>query len=400
MKAVWIVAWVVSIAAAFALGRYADLDRPAALDVDGLGAALQERDAVSRLHALSGYLQQLGPENLDAAREVLVANQVGLSREEIRLFMLAWSRFDPSGAYGWAAAYPTRWRTQLMGEALYAWGFRDGPAALRAVEAIEDEDLVLRLRPLVMEGWLGSGEREAASAYVASVSDPKRRRRLTFALAGETLRDGPAAVRAWAESIQDDAPNGFKQGAFYHAASALARDDPRGAGAWFVAHRDAWYSQGSLDVIARKWAAHHDPVAAFAWLEGLPAAEGERASELSTAMEGAFRTWLHADAKSAEAWLTSALPDPRLDGAIAELVRTTAQKAPAHAADWAARIEDPNQRRRSFQIVGRNWLSSDPAAARSWLEADVPEDLRQGILQAPRAAAKRRPPAKAAAGAP
>lgn len=400
MKAALFALWILSVAVAFAAARWtaptaAEGDPPSAA---GFRAALQERDELARAYAISRNLQVLGPDNLVEMLEALDAHQSGVTPAEVRLLMVAWSRFDAPGAFSWARSWPTRWSDTLMAEALWAWGYRDGVAAMQALEATGDPELIARLRPSLMEGWLRSEDRARATEYVASIDEPKRRRRLTFVLAAEAARDGADTAIAWVESVPEDLPNAFKQGAFYHAASAIARYEPRRAADWFVAHRDAWYSEGSLDVIARKWVLHYDPLPVFEWLLGLPAVEGERANELPDAVAGAFRMWLDKDREAASEWLASVLPDVRLDGAIAELVRTGARSAPENAAAWAERIQDPKQRRRSLLIAGRNWVDVDPVAARAWLEAgDFPEDFAESILNSSRTAAKLRAQAAAAA---
>src|SRR5262249_32476436 len=161
------------------------------------------------------------------------AHDAGVTREEVRLLMLAWSRFDPRGALAWARAWPTQWKTTLSEEAAYSWGFRDAPAAMREVEEVDDEELRERLRHALVEGWVHGPDRARAGEYIASLSDPRQRQRLSFLLAGETMVDGPDALVAWAEAVPVDAPNDFKRGSFVQSLGMVARADPARAGRWW-----------------------------------------------------------------------------------------------------------------------------------------------------------------------
>ncbi len=389
MKAVWLALWILTLAAAFVLARLTAPGRELAdlRSVDSFRAALEERDTVDRAYRLSIFLQEFGPDDVPAALEILEARPIGVSQEEVRLLMLAWSRFDAPGAFSWASDWPTPWRETLMSEAMYAWGFRDGRAAFRALEGVEDSELRARMRPAIVEGWLRSDDREGAGDFIAVMSEPRRRGRLTFVLAAETMRDGVEAVIRWAEAVPEDAANDFKQGAFYHASSVVARKDPRRAAEWFELHRTQPYSEGSVTGIALQWARFHDPPGLFDWLRSLPA-EGEREGERGDAIAEGFRIWLERVPGEAEAWLRSALPDPELDPAVAELVVYLSRSSPGSAVEWAGRIQDEKLRRGRTIRAARAWRRAEPEAVTSWLaESDLSEEVRQQIVK-PKSAAR------------
>lgn len=376
--------WILTLVGAFAAGRHAGSQRDSSLAA--FREALLARDELTRSDRMSAFFQQLDPDTLPAALEAIEAHSVGMSRQEVRLFLLAWSRFDAPGAFAWARDWKTPWRDTLMPEAIYAWGFRDARAALRELDAIDDPTLLARLRPSLFEGWLRSDDRSGASEAIAAIDDPRQRGRLTFLLAGETMRDGPEAVLAWAEAVPEDAPNDFKTGAFNQAALMVARADPRRARDWYLLHRARPYSAGALAGIARKWVEHGDPPELFDWLRSLPA-EGERAEETAHAIAAGFRVWLRKQPEQAEAWLAAELPDPRLDPALVEIVRASTASSPASAIGWAGRIHDENLRRGHTVRVGRTWRTRDPDALQAWLAgSDLPEDVSQAILAAAPAA--------------
>jgi hypothetical protein len=377
--------WILSVLAAFGLARLTGTGQgPSDLgDSGSFQRALQDVDPLTRSYRFSAFLQDLGPEELSETLELLDTHQIGVTREEVRLLMLAWTRFDAPAAFAWARDWPTEWRTLLMSEAMWAWGFRDAPAALAALDGVEDDELQTSLRQSLLEAWVASEDKAAAGAYVASLSDARMRRRLTFLLAGESMRKGAPEVLRWAESVPEDAPNRFKESAFYQAANVVARTEPRTAALWYEKHRQQPYSKGAVNVIARKWAAHNDPPGLFAWLRSLPDG-GEHGAERNEALAVGFRLWLRSAPEEAEAWLQASLPDPWLDPAIAELVRARAQRSAPSAMEWAARIENEQTRRGSSLLAGRMWRRQDPEALNAWLaDSDLPEDVQQSILQGP-----------------
>jgi len=390
LKAALAAAWLLTLAAAFALGRLgAGAPEPGEPAGGDLRAALYEADPLARSLHLATFLDRLGPERLPEVLERMREPDFPMEEDEVRLLMLAWARFDPAGAFETARQWPGAGRPMLEDAAIWAWGFVDGAGALRALDATGDPELIARLRPTLVSGWLKSPDRELSSGFIAQVEDPRIRRRLAFRLTGEIARNGIDEVMRWAESVPDDLPNNFKAGAFYYAAGAVARKDPRRAAEWFLAHRAQPYSSGGLINIARKWAHYHDAPALFEWLLALPTT-GERQNERIDAVSAGFRTWYKRAPDEATAWLAAAPQDPVWDAAVAELVRTLSFTKPDEAVEWAQRIQDETQRRRSTQLAGRRWAGSDMEAARAWLaKSDVSEDLRQSILRNPKTPSRR-----------
>lgn len=370
-----------ALATVLACGVAPDSEPPKPrVGVDTLHRALAQRDELERTYQLTRFLRSLGPEDVDAALAALEEHRVGITKDEVRLFMLAWTRFDAPGAFATARGWPTDWRNVLMEQAMRAWGFRDGHAALAALESVEDEALRTRLRIAMVEGWVSSEDRIGVSEYAASVEDLRRRNRLAFRLAGETMRDGPDAVIAWVEAIPDDAPNDFKSSVFAHAAGMVARADPSRVATWYEKSLNEPYSRGSLRNIASKWAEHHDPKALIEWLESLPLDE-TRASERPAAVAAAVRAWAADRPAQAEAWLQSLDPSPTRDRAIAEFANATAESDPAKAVEWVGRIEEETQRRKSLLRSTRAWFKQDRPSAEAWLaHAELPDGWRKQIL--------------------
>lgn len=355
----------------------------APVSLDTLDEALSERDELERMYQLTRFLRTLGPEDVLGALKVVEKHRVGVTAEEVRLFMLAWTRVDAPGAFAAARDWPTPWKTVLMEQAMRAWGFNDGKAALAECERVEDEELRNRLRSALLEGWVSSHDRLGASEFVASIPERRRRNRLAFRLAGEAMRDGPGAVIAWAEAVPTDAPNEFKKFALYHAAGAVARVDPERVVLFYERHMEHGYSSTALRNIAIKWSEHHGAQELIAWVQSLPIEEA-RESERAEAIGVAVRTWAPEAPEEVAAWLESNLPNPAFDHAVAEFARAMSDTSPEVAVAWAARIEDETERHKYTVRAARKWLRQAPEAARTWAAgADLPEDWRQQILAKP-----------------
>jgi len=370
------------LVAAFVLGCSPDVEPPteAPPDLDTLRAALSERDELERTYLLTRYLRELGPDDIPGALAEVERYRVGITADEARLFMLAWTRFDGPGAFETARAWPTRWKDTLTQQAIRAWGFNDGRAAHAMWEGIEDEELKSDLREHLVAGWEVSEDRKGAAEFGATIEQDRIRSRLILRLTGQTMRDGPDAVIAWADSVPTDAPNGFKKSVFRHAVAAVARVDPERAAHWYERQIEQPYSRGSLQKIAGKWAQHHDPVPLAVWLENLALAESREAERVD-AIRAAMRHWAASDPADAETWLTSRSPSPLRDAAITEYAHAMIENAPEKSLEWIALIHDDAERRNNTVRSSRRWLRHDPETAKLWLEeSDIPQAWYRQIM--------------------
>jgi hypothetical protein len=359
---------------------------PSRPDLETLRAALAERNELERTYLLASFLRTLGPDDVRPVLAEVEIYRAGIDADEVRLLMFAWARFDGPGAFATARDWPTPWKSILMEEAMHAWGFFDGPAALAESGKIEDEELREKLHAALMSGWVGGRNPLGAAAYAATLPDPRRRSRLAFRLAGEAKRDGPEALIAFADSVPEDAPNGFKATVFGHAAGMLARLDPERVAAWYERQMQQPYTSTALRSIASKWAQYHDPRALIAWIEALPLEEA-RETERTDAVGAAFRVWAVQDPEAAEAWLTSAPAGASRDAAIDEFMRAIAEASPADALRWSGLIQDEELRRKRTLRYTRKWFVADPDAASDWLaRADIPPAWRQqAVMNLPHA---------------
>jgi len=351
-----------------------------------LEATLREENLLIRSQMLGRFLDTLGPANLEVALEELHANRVGVSDQELRVFMLAWGRFDAPGAFRWAQAQDSDWSDRLKNAALYAWGFLDPGAALAEIETLppsggrQGSPLVAQL----VSGWRVNGDVDGLTAYLISMPASRQRETMTSHLLAQIGKEGPEAVVAWANAIPENAPRGFKRVAFNRGVGAVAKIDPRLGARWFEENREKDFSEGSLGVITRRWIDHHEPADLFVWLGGLPPLPGkEFDGEQSHATGQAMKWWLRRDSDAALAWLDAQDPiPPEYDPAIASLAQFLVKKTPDVSVYWADRIQDPELRSSTLiKSLGR-WRRRDPAAADEWIAtADLSDEVREQALQ-------------------
>jgi hypothetical protein len=364
-----------ALAAGFGLGRATAPSRDAELSsAVSLRWGLEDRDWLTRTWRISSFLQQLGPENLASALEILQPHIPWLVTDEIRLLMFAWARFDPPAALAPALTWPVPQRRNAAGAAMYAWAFRDPEAALDALEEIDEPELVEFMRSRLIEGWAHGPDKQRLSDYLASL--PEGPARLTYVgkLSWELVRDGPEAVAQWAEDVPA-ADAGYKADVFAQAASTLAALDPSGTATWLERHLERGYAARAVRVLVRTWAGADAPTA-LAWIARRPDDELRR-----SAVFEAFGVWLDHSPQEAERWLEASTPARVFDPAIRALVARRRRDEPAVALGWALRLSDSGLRQEVATDVGREWVERDPEAARTWLAGgDLPVSLRQAIL--------------------
>jgi hypothetical protein len=330
---------------------------------------------------ISHALHDFGPDDVAEMKRVFVSRRVGFEMEEVRLAMLAWTRFDGPGAYAWASEWPSAWKRSLTAQSLWAWGFHDGAAAIRFVEEIEEPELKERLKNNALGGWMRSSDKDGVSEYIANFAALGPRGRLTFLLAGEVLMErGIDGAMRWVDDLPKDSPNDLKRVAFDHVAKSVATEEPVRAAEWFLVHRTHAYSGGALKGIARRWVQHHDPPSAFEWLMEM-SDDSDGAGQRDEAIATGFRSWIQTDSDAAQAWLLPMVPNPALDAAVLEASKRLTPKEASAAMAWAQRLDDESKRNRELIRVASRWKAREPDALGEWLsESDLSEETRQIIL--------------------
>lgn len=293
--------------------------------------SLEDPDWLTRSYRFSSYLVGLNPENLPDTLEALEPHLPWLLTDEFRVFMLAWSRFDPRGAFEQAKSWPLQIRRNAGGAAMYAWGFRNPLEAVRELNSVENSDLRDFWAARLLAGWAHGEYRDTAGEYIAKLPEGKTRRAYLATLAWEISKESPEAVMRWVEGVPDDPPR-FKHAVFMKATSTLAGIDAPLTARWLQDHLDRDDAGDALVTLASSWVIDDAP-AAMSWLTELPAGKKRR-----MAVRAGFRVWFTHSANDAESWLRSASPAPALDPAVRFMVEQTRDERPQASKMWTARI--------------------------------------------------------------
>ena len=332
MKWTAVIFVALALALSFWLGRAtAPVLETELASVASFRQSLEDADWLTRSYRFSSFLVGLNPENLPGALEALEPHLPWLLTDEFRIFMLAWSRFDPRGAFEQAQSWPPQIRRNAGAAAMYAWGFRNPLEAVRALSTVEESDLQEFWAGRLLAGWTHGEYRDTASEYISNLPEGSSRLAYLGTLAWEISKEGPEAVMEWAESVPNDPPR-FKQGVFLQATSTLAGVDAPLTARWLSGHLDHDYVDDALMIVAGSWVTSDAPTA-MSWLTGLPAGEKRDA-----AVKSGFRVWVNRAPKDAESWLRSASPAVAVDPAVRFMVERTRDEQPGVSQKWAARI--------------------------------------------------------------
>lgn len=387
MNARWGAACILALAAGIAIGYAVARETGAEKSAQArVAAALQEQDLLSRSGMLAAALEVLEPGNLEDALVALSDHRVGVTDQELRVFMLAWARFDAAGAFEWASASGDAWGRRLQEAAAYAWGFADPQAALEVLETAPTEQRRRRegspLMSALMDGWRANGDLPGITTQLISMPPSRQRESLTTAVLAELKKQGIDLAIAWVDAIPLDAAGGYKRLAFNRAAGVVAHVDVERAAQWYLAHQGQPYTEKSLPVIARRWIDHHDPSTLFPWLAQLPAPAGQEVDpEQSLALSQGMKWWLRRDPDAAQAWINALEPVPVVyDPALGSLAQFYLKENADLAAHWALQVRDEELRTKILVRAMRRWTKKDPEAAAEWLAtADISPEARERI---------------------
>lgn len=384
MQGLPVAIWISTVVSAFWLGSVLWHEegcdagreaRPTEL-ISALSDALADSNPLTRTLILANSLDKLTPENLEDVLAVIERQRVGISEAELRLLMLAWGRFDAPAGFAWSSQREGPWRSMLERAAIFAWGFHDPHEAASKVDQMSDTQREA-LRSRLVDGWTRNEDKPGLTDYVFGLPAGAERSSMLTMLLAELGREGPDAIRDWAEAVPIDAPRGAKLAAFLNAAAALAQRDPDRAAEMFEAHQSFEYSKPALAVITRRWVEYHDPKALFEWLIGLPPGEAR-----DSGVESGFTQWWKQNPADARAWLRSTTRGPALDPAVAVIARQTSRSSAAKAAAWADGIHDELLRRQALTPILRMWSRENLRAARAWMnEHDVPNNVQREIIE-------------------
>jgi len=380
MKATLAALWLLSLVVVFGIAHFL-LPSAEARRLSSSASfrnALDEPNDLLRSYHMSAFLTDMTAAELPDALEALEARRLWLSPEDLRLFTLAWARFDPAGALEHLSTWPESSREMARGAAFYAWAYYDPTAALEALEAVESEREQAQLQYELVAGWSSRPETQDLSDWITALPESQTRQRYAGLYARALLRRGPETLLAWADAVPVDANDGFKATAVLKAAHTLAHQDPLRAKDWIEGQVGQSYAARVAPAVVRQWA-KSDPEAALEWSRTLPSAV-----DRDRAVGQAYRAWLQLAPEEATEWLRANTPSASLDSALRILMQSALNKSPERAMEWAERMETPEKREQSVREAAIRWKRVDSDAMEAWLaDAAISDELRQEIIETP-----------------
>ncbi len=370
---------IAAVIAAFVVGRATapvGVASERSADSDSVAVILADADWVSRTYRFSAFLQGLTAVNLPDVLEMLETDPNALSRDEKRLFLYAWTGFDPGAAFEFSLFAPEDDQLWMASAVIHAWAGRDPQGARSALLGIQKTDIAPVLEQRFVVGWIKAGGLAEAHDYVADHPPSTRRELLISEIAQYLGGQGSQVLIEWADGVSGDDER-FRNTVFKKAAGALAYYDPPRAMEWVSSHFGEGRALGAARLVALS-RAESDPDAAFEWLSSLPSGD-----EKTEAVGFVFAYWLKSDPAEAEAWLEGAEPSPSLDPALRAMAVSAGSQNPPKGIEWARRIQDPGTRDRTLVRVGSSWYRNDPEAARRWLAvSSLPKAAQKRVLGA------------------
>ena len=241
-------------------------------------------------------------------------------------------------------------------------------------------------------GWAHLSATNAA-AWAMALTDPAARETaMASVFAGAIASNPDEAVRAGKlviASHPDDAPGYGSRlidalcdsGNFEAAAAFSAGGDAQQRSGWMSEAFCKWAelqpaqaaeaASAMSDPVLRNQALHGivggwseaDPVGLVQFVTQLPSDNTERGALLGQALD----RWARQDPAAASAWINNHQTGPELDQGVAAIATTEGVK-PELGVSWADSITDPQLRSQTLNLVLRNWLTIDPAAAKQFFD--------------------------------
>ncbi|AKC81863.1 hypothetical protein IMCC26134_02065 [Verrucomicrobia bacterium IMCC26134] len=327
----------------------------------------------------------------------------GMSFYDFRDSLRAWARLDPAATLAWLAKQP---RSGTQRPASWVGALADSPEQKRILGALvaadpDFPDQAGTLGDLI----IGTGEPAEALAWLSAHADPALRldvllrisdqyaldhpeRTLPFALAlppsqrrsaalGRLLaawqQQDASATLAWMRQQNDPGVTTAYAQLQARQLVEIARGEPTTALAEWTRLSDPRVRVATITPLAEAWG-KNDPAAALRWQTEQNAALGAADSIPSITLLAA---WAKQDPEAALRWTEtiiaapSSAQKPTLPGQLlGALAGPWNDQAPLTAtANLYSKIKDPALRAQTLTSHIKEWLTKDPAAAKTWLES-------------------------------
>jgi hypothetical protein len=198
----------------------------------------------------------------------------------------------------------------------------------------------------IKQAWQGIAKQwakddlEAAAEYAVKLPAGVRQNALVEQVTTTWWQSDPPAALRWAQALT---AGDRRTLAVFSVVSSWSAEEPEAAAAWVVKCPEGELRDLSMGGVVSRWA-RTDPAAAGEWLKTFPA--------------GKSRDW------------------------GVENFMLNSSNYPEYAAAAVTLISDAKQRNLCIENLARQWLRSDPEAARKWLDTlDLPADQIERLLK-------------------
>jgi hypothetical protein len=348
-------------------------------DVDAVADAtlheiLRQPGVLERAERVAQYLKRAEPEELDSIVHEFRIAPLDQGDIEYALFASWWAEFAPAAALAFAENELRMEQPRVIAQVLRTWASTD-PEGLREAGGFGQASRQMvwfraEMADAVVVGWFESGKPGLEDFIFGLTDDETLNTALRAWVRMKVLTEGGEAALEWVEGTTYHAD--VKRELLIGALVTIAHQDPQLCIAQFERAKEMGIDVGTfVPRIANSWA-HHDAVAALAWVLSFP----EESVERFRAVQRIANRWRRRDPWGMFDWLES--QDDSLDPKLIALLRYTALPALIQASeyrpDWrllmdrAGTIEDENRRHQTTLVVLQRWYVADEAGARAWIE--------------------------------
>jgi len=333
--------------------------------ITGMRSALDQADPVDRARSWIDFLDQLSS---DEFLDVITAFREGGVPEdrmgEYAMLLSSWARTDPIAALDYASENTgSHFARQTI---LATWATSDPDAALSWAEANHEGDGANPWLVGVIRGIAGT-DPERATDIMLSLPFSRERGEALSAILPKILEQGADSAREWAMAITDEK---LRDGAIRRIAEKLASTDPAGTADWLVTNPGEASSR-TMDDVFSAWVKTDDS-AAKSYFQNLAPGEAR-----SNALRGIVNAMAWEDPREAATFMDQHSADAT-DRVVQQFVWHSFREEPSIAADYIGKIDNQEERDRTYNRMLDGWLQRDEQAAMSWMAGNT---LPEGVVK-------------------
>ena len=315
----------------------------------------------------------------------------------------SWAPQDLPGMVAYAEALPVGTAKDKLVEIVGQQLTRQNPEeALRWVRSQLTGRALNRTLDFMVSILNWENPQQAAAIITSMPAGAEHDRRINQTAASLAKQDLAAAI-AWADQL----PESRAQQAWQGIAKQWAMDDPTAAADYALKLTAGVRQNALVEQVATTWW-QSDPPAALRWAQALPAGDRRTLAVFSVvsswsaeepeaaaawvvkcpegelrdlSMGGVVSRWARTDPAAAGEWLKTFPAGKSRDWGVGKFMLNSSNY-PEYAAAAVTLISDARQRNLCIENLARQWLRSDPEAARKWLDTlDLPADQLERLLK-------------------